>query len=329
MLRERPGSEHSPCDGREALDVRRAAFGDGRRKVRTGLLEVAGRELAKDGTRLGQDDCCQAPSGQGQPECRTVLRWDLGWRYGRWARQSKDHRTTCFPIVAKVLASCYPKSATVTVENRDAAGAAALQIRGSVGRWVSSRGLQRWAGRASSHWSVGDARQATICSNRLDVPMRESALAPQGLSWRFSPQPLMPLHRPVASPPWGETKLAHQLGVNIDGSGVANSTILGMMSLGHGEMGELHRHLFRIPFSIVKSTVSDWTEDSTAGQVSWRKGLDDFRPSTRSTPRSMFERNSWGEKLAPKHLPPVPTTLKQCIVLMPTGSRLTRAPASK
>lgn len=73
-----------------------------------------------------------------------------------------------------------------------------------------------------------------------------------------------------------------------------------MVSLGHGEKGELHRHLFRIPFSIVKSTVSDWTEDSTAGQVSWRKGFDHFRPSTRSTCRSMFERNSWGEKLAHK-----------------------------
>lgn len=180
------------------------------------------------------------------------------------------------------------------------AGATALQIRGSVGRWVLSRGLQRWAGRASSHWSVGGARQATICSNRLDVPMQESVLAPQGLSWLFSPQPLMPLHRPVASPPRGETKPAHQLGVNIDGSGVANSTMLRMMSLGHGEKGELHRHFFRIPFSIVKSTVSDWTEDSTAGQVSWRKGFDHFRPSTRSTCRSMFERNSWGEKLAHK-----------------------------
>lgn len=88
-------------------------------------------------------------------------------------------------------------------DSRDAAGAAALQIRGGVGRWVSTRGLQGWAGRASSHWSVGGARQATICSNRLDVPIWESALAPRGLSWVFSPQPLMPLHRPRRIPAMG------------------------------------------------------------------------------------------------------------------------------
>lgn len=173
--------------------------------------------------------------------------------------------------------------------------------------------------RASSHWSVGGARQATICSNRLDVPMRESALAPRGLSWVFSPQPLMPLHRPVASPPWGggeETKLAHQLetfGATIDGSWSRKWYNSGDAVSGPWGEGTAASTSFQnpIPDCEIHRLGLDRARTPRLDKCLGAKAFD------RSTPRSMFERNSWGQKLAHK-APTCPPNTMHRDVLMPT-----------
>jgi hypothetical protein len=84
-----------------------------RREVRAGLSEGDGdegtrRELEKD-RDWDKTIVVKHRSGQRRPGSRPVLPWDLGWRYGRYARQSKDHLTTCFPqgsvLHGKLLAS--------------------------------------------------------------------------------------------------------------------------------------------------------------------------------------------------------------------------------
>lgn len=173
--------------------------------------------------------------------------------------------------------------------------------------------------RASFHWSVGGARQATICSNRLDVPMRESALAPRGLSWVFSPQPLMPLHRPVASPPWGggeETKLTHQLetfGATIDGSWSRKWYNSGDAVSGPWGEGTAASTSFQnpIPDCEIHRLGLDRARTPRLDKCLGAKAFD------RSTPRSMFERNSWGQKLAHK-APTCPPNTMHRDVLMPT-----------